>query len=901
MNRQHNTQQVTSLRTQLGIGYRSFLVILLLIGMGSSTSQETLGQDAQKESPWLLPLPEVDADAQIPTMKDVLGYDWGDDVSSHAQLLQYVQALAAAAPERTHLYQYGESYEGKELYHLVVSSADNIERLEELRKQNLLLADPRQTTSQQAAEIAKTAPAIVLLQATVHGNEISPSDAALLTAYHLLADKRSQTKELLDNVIVVIDPVQNADGRDRFVNGYRKARGEFPSAERFSFEHDEPWPGGRTNHYYFDMNRDWFLQTQREAADRVAAYLNWQPHVTVDNHEMGADSTFYFPPPTDPINKYILPRQRDWLERFGQFQAGWFDRYGFGYTTREMFDSFYPGYGESWPTLQGSIGMLWEQASARGLVIERADDRKLHYADGVRHNYVSALATIETAARDHEELLRDFHEARRDSIRLGKTSNVSDFFLLNGSRPARTARLAQLLINNGIEVYPVTETVHVRGSFVNGEEIDDRAIPAGSYHVPVAQPAGRLVRSLLDREVQMDREFVERQLDRAKRHLGNEIYDVTAWSLPLAYDVPAVAASECDVALSEPLTEATTKGDLPRGKPHVAYLIPADDDNVLPAVAGWLRAGLRIHVVDQPFVVNGREYGKGTLILKTAENEGDELAAAVKQAVEEHGIKVHKADSGYVDRGVSFGGPEVHWLEPPRIAMAIDSPIGADVGHTWYLFDQIWRYPTTRMSVSQLAQVDLSRFNVVVLPAGSYGRGFNDSALVRLRDWIRRGGTLVTIGSATSWAASENVGLLNLTRREKVKKKDDSNKEGGSAGYPQRVPGAFLRAKTYDDHFVTFGVDRNLELLFNSSLICDPLDDGDGRNLVTFSADKERVVASGFCWPETIPTLPGAAYTVYSSRGGGHVIGFTDNPNFRAMCPATQRLFWNAVFFGPAH
>ncbi len=856
---------------------------------------------------WLLPAPEVNADSKIPTMQDVLGYDWGHDVSSHAQIARYVQALAEAAPERTHLYQYGETYEGRALYHLVVSSADNIANLEGLREQNLRLADPRRTDPASAAEIASTAPAIVLLQATVHGNEISPSDAALLTAYHLLADKRRQTKELLANTIVIIDPVQNADGRDRFVNGYRKARGVFPSAEPFSMEHDEPWPGGRTNHYYFDMNRDWFLQTQRESADKVAAYLNWQPHVTVDNHEMGSDSSFYFPPPTDPINKYILPRQKDWLAQFGRHQANSFDRYGFAFTTREMFDSFYPGYGESWPTLQGSIGMLWEQASSRGLVIERDDQRNLHYADGVRHNYISALATIETASRNRERLLLDFYEARQDSIRLARTSDVSDFFLLQGSRPARAARLAQLLIDNGIDVYPVDQELSVRGSLVSGDKMEDRAIPAGSYRVPVAQPAGRLVRSLLDREVKMDREFVDRQLDRAKRHLGDEIYDVTAWSLPLAFGVSAVAASEVSATVpedAEPLAEASVTSSLPQTKPDVAYLIPGNDDNVLRAVASWLRAGLRVHVADQPFVVDGDEYGKGTFILKVAENTGDALHAAVKHAVESEGVKVGLADSGYVDRGVSFGGPEVRWLEPPKIAMAIGESLSPDVGHTWYLFDQVWRYPTTRMSVDQLAGVDLSQYNVVVLPAGSYS-AFGEAAITRLRDWLRRGGTLVTIGSATRWAASDDVGLLSLTRKEKVSDDPDADEANASEEngpqYADRVTGAFLRAETYDDHFVTFGMDRNVEILFNSSLIFEPISADAGRNLVSFSANDESVVAAGFVWPETVKTIAGAPYVVYQSQGRGHVIGFADNPNFRAMNPAAQRLFWNAVFLGPGH
>lgn len=881
--------------------------LFLLVGPALVSAQEIGGARQSADPHWLLPLPELIRDTSIPTLADVLGYNWGEDVSSHAQIVQYIQALAAAAPERTHLVQYGETYEGRALYHLVISSPDNIARLDEIRALNQQLADPRATSQAKAAEIARTQPAIVLLQATVHGNEISPSDAALITAYHLLADRRDSTKVLLEYVVVVIDPVQNADGRDRFVNGYRKARGVFPEAEPFSIEHDEPWPGGRTNHYYFDMNRDWFLQTQRESAAKVAAYLSWQPQVTVDNHEMGSDDAFYFPPPTDPINKYILPGQRDWLARFGRHQADEFDRYGFAYTTRELFDSFYPGYGESWPTLQGAVGMLWEQASSRGLVIERSDKRQLTYADGVRHNYVSAIATIETASAHREELLRAFYQTRLDSIRLGQTSEVSEFFLLAANRPARTARLAQLLLDNGINVYPVEEAMTVKGSLVDGDEVDAREIPAGSYRVPVSQPAGRLVRALLDKHLEMDKEFVARQLDRAERQLGDEIYDITAWSLPLAFNVPAVAATSVTAPLPEPLDRIELTAEMPEGSPQVAWLIPGDDDNVLPAVCGWLRAGLRIHVVDQPFTVDGRDYPKGSLLLKVSENNADALTAAVTHAVKEYGLEVHTADSGYVDRGASFGGPEVHWLEPPRIALATDAPVTSDVGHTWYLFDQVWRYPTTRMSADNLAGVDLSRFNVVVLPSGSYGRAYDEDALRRLRDWIQRGGTLITVGNATAWAAGDEVGLLALTRRERMAgddASDDGDEDSANEAsdedtlYPLRVPGAMLRAAAYDDHFVTVGVNGELPLLFSSDLIFDPLTQTQGRNLVTFSEDP---LVAGFCWPGTVKALPGAPYVAYQSLGAGHVIGFADDPNFRAMSPAAQRLFWNSVFFGPAH
>ena len=277
------------------------------------------------------------------------------------------------------------------------------------------------------------------------------------------------------------------------------------------------------------MNRDWFLQTQVETQTRIAAYLQWQPHVTIDAHEMGSNSEYYFDPPADPILELITPKQREWFARFGTRQGRRFDQYGFPYTSREVYDAFYPGYGSTWPTLHGSIGILWEQAGARGLVIDRDDQKKLHYHDGVRHHYVSSISTVETAAAMGKELVKDFYDYRASAIALGRDGPVRDYVLLPGSTPARAARLAQLLVNNGIEVRRVTEpAAPSRRKGAIDDAAKDWTVPAGSYHVTVAQPAGRLARSLLDSRFDMGEAFRKRQLDRKVRRLDDEIYDLTA-------------------------------------------------------------------------------------------------------------------------------------------------------------------------------------------------------------------------------------------------------------------------------------------------------------------------------------------------------------------------------------
>ncbi|HIQ23238.1 MAG TPA: hypothetical protein EYH34_18595, partial [Planctomycetes bacterium] len=522
------------------VGMKRRYVVWHLV-MVVCASLVSAGAGAAAEKPARLPLPGVDVDPDVPTLKQVLGFDWARRITTPRQIERYLHRLAKATGDRTRLVRYGKTYEGNNLYYVVISSPANIRRLDEIRAANLRLADPRQLAGEQAAAVIERSPAIVWLAYSTHGNECSPADAALLTAYHLVADRRGATRRWLERVVVIIDPLQNPDGRDRFVHSFRKNHGVFADPYPWASEHTEPWPGGRTNHYWFDMNRDWFLQSQREMQAKVKAYLDWQPQIYVDAHEMGRDRTYYFTPPTEPVLPFLLAHQREWLFRIGRHQGRWFDERGFRYTTREMFDAYYPGYGSQWPTLQGAIGILWEQAGVRGLVIARSDRTRLRYPTAVLHHYVSGLATVEVAAENRQALLRDFYEAQRRAIQLGHDGPVRHYFLLEGRTPQRARRLAEVLAANRIEVRRLSESVSVKAKDIRGGEAREVALPAGTYHVPVAQPAGRLVRTLLDREVPMGEEFVKRQLERNKQYLPDEIYDVTAWSLPLAFGVRCLA------------------------------------------------------------------------------------------------------------------------------------------------------------------------------------------------------------------------------------------------------------------------------------------------------------------------------------------------------------------------
>ncbi len=864
---------------------------------------------AERTASGLLPLPDLQADPQIPTLQQVAGHAWGRDITSHAEIERYLRALVKAAPDRAALVPYGKTYEGRTLVYLVLASPENLARRDAIRSASLQLADPRNLTPEQARGLAADQPAVIWLAYGIHGNETSGPEAALLTAYHLLADRRPVTRKLLNDMVVLIDPLQNPDGHERFVNVYRETRGVFPDAQPLATEHTERWPSGRFNHYLFDMNRDWFLQSQRESQARAAAYLQWQPQIFVDAHEMGHEATYFFTPKAEPINPFYLPQQMESLDLLGRQLARRFDEQGFAYTTREMFDAFYPGYGSTWPTFQGGLANLWEQAGVRGLLIRRSDEQTLRLADAIAHHYVSSLTTVEFAAANSRRVVDEFCEARRRSIQLGDEGPVRDYFLPPGASPQRTAALAALLRRNGVEVRRVSQGFKTDGADIRNAKPERRSIPAGSFHVPVAQPAGRLVRVLLDHQVDLEPEFVQRQVQRNADRFPDEIYDVTAWSLPLAFGVDCLATAAATDVPSQPWDGVGQAGRVVGGRATVAYVIP-DHDAALPALLAWLRKGLRVHVSDREFRLGDDECPRGTLIVRTAENPAS-VHAAMTQAAKDHGLRILASNTGLVSAGAQLGGPHVKWVRPPKAALLVDRPASYAAGHTWYLFDQVWRYPLTRVAGSNLSRLDLNEYNVLILPDGDYSEreGPGEKDVGRLRQWISQGGTLILIKRAAMWATQKPVALLSVQVKNKPAPPsakpatDKPADEIVAAPAPQPAdpaPGAFLRASVFREHWLTFGCSDALEVFYQGNVILTPPDLSKGRSLVTFAAPPD-VLASGFCWPETLELVAQTPYLVYEAQGAGHVVAFTDDPNFRAMYPASQRLFLNAVVFGPGH
>jgi hypothetical protein len=858
--------------------------------------------------------PGTSYDPAIPALDQVTGHPFGERIATPDEIDAYLEALAAAAPDRTELLTYATSEEGRPLKVLVIGSPERMADLEGTKAGLARLADPRGLPPEEADRLVGELPAVVWLLHGVHGNEISSPEAGLALAHHLLAARDDEDVALIRReAVVLIDPLQNPDGRARFIATNTLAEGPAPNPEPLAAEHVEPWPGGRGSHYLFDMNRDWFARTQPETRGRLAVFLEWWPQIAVDLHEMGGNATYYFAPPATPHNPHLVAAQQQWLERIGRAVAARFDEEGVAYFVREVFDAFYPGYGETWPMLHGTVGMTFEQASARGLVFRRDDDTELTYLEGIRHHFTAALETTLTAARGRESLLRDFLRFRQSAVEEGDEGPVREYVLLAGADPARARRLAALLVEQGIEVSVADEELR-SGS---------RRLPVGTFVVPLAQPAGRLVRDLLDPQVPMDEAFVEEQKRRRAKRLPSEIYDVTAWSLPLVFDVECVGLEEEAVGSTRPWTPEGA-ATAPLEEAQVAWLLPWGTATA-GAVTEALREGLKVRVAAGKTTLGGRTFPPGTAIVRRSENPEDARETLARLAAR-HRAEVVAVSSGYPESGVSLGSFRVHWVPPPRVLLLWDTPTSSlSVGWARWVLERRYGQAVSVVRVSTLERVELDRFDVLVLPSGRYGKALDEEMVNRLKVWIRGGGTLVALAEAARWLTDEDVGLLATTTELRGGCPDVPPNEGdegeapketcgetpgepyelSTAIQPERerpdaVPGALLRVRLDPDHWLSAGTDGEIQVIVDSRRVFSPLKLDEGTNVGVY-ASKEDVVASGLVWDETRDQLAGKAYLMHQPLGDGHVIAFAEDPNYRGYAETTELLFMNAVLLGPAY
>jgi hypothetical protein len=858
-------------------------------------------------------LPAAQRDPAVPELSAVTGFAWGEGITDAEQVVAYARALAAAAPQRVRLFEYARSLEGRPLVYLVIGSPERIAALDSLRDTLAAAGDPRRLDADERDRLLSSLPAVVWILCSVHGDETSGGDAGLALAYHLAAGRSPEVDAILASALVVVDPLQNPDGRARFLASWRQARGIEADPEPYSAEHNQPWPGGRVSHDLFDLNRDWFALTHPETAGRVAAMLEWPPMVAADLHEMGSEQGYFFAPPARPRNPLVADEQAALWDVIGRANAAAFDTHGWRYWTREVFDAFYPGYGESWPFFAGGVGMTYEQASARGLATRLEDGTVLRYAEAVQHHLVAAFTTCRTAAEQRQRVVRSWHDYRAAATEQGRRGPRRAWVLEPGRDPLRAWALADLLARQGVEVFRAREA---RG-----------AIPAGAYVVPLDQPLARLATVLLERHVPMGEAFEKEQVRRADKRLPDEIYDLTAWPLGLLWGVPATAVSDSVAGMA---LERVSPGAVPpgtvAGDGAVAYLLRWNGPAAVRATVRLLRGGVKVAAAEKAFTLAGARYEPGTVVIRRAGNPVD-LRERLAAAAAETGVTFTAAATGYVDDGIDLGSNRVRPLEAPRVALLWDAPVSATaVGGARYALERLFGLPVSVVRTTAFAMADLSHFDVVVMPDsgfGSYERALGEEGGRRLGAWVRDGGVLVAMADATAWLCGEKVGLL-ATRPEK-RGGPEKAQEGGKppaegagkastepAGFdyerfvtpdeeqPPAVPGAVLRVKLDPEHLLAAGFpDGTVDALVNSRLVFSPLKLDKGSNVGVY-AGPDALVQSGFVLKASREQLPGKAYLMAQRSGRGMVVAFAEDPAARGFTLATTVLLANAVLLAPA-
>ncbi|MDB4948811.1 MAG: peptidase carboxypeptidase [Gemmatimonadetes bacterium] len=810
-----------------------------------------------------------------PSPQQVLGYALGQRFTPTAGVRQYAHALAAAAPDRVQYRAYGMTAEGRELVQLVIARPENLRRLAEILAANAELTRP-ETPPERARQIAASNPAVVYFSYGVHGNESSSSEAAMWTAWDLARDA-PEVRGVLDSLVVVIDPTTNPDGRDRYVNWFSSVAGSEPNVSPQAREHHEPWPGGRFNHYYFDLNRDWAWATQPETRARLTTWSTWNPQVHVDFHEMGYNSSYFFFPATAPINPIYPDYVLAWGRRFGQANARAFDAHGWSYYTGEEFDLFYPGYGDSWPSLTGAIGMTYEQAGhgAAGLAIRRDAGDTLTLRDRALHHWTTSEATLRTAAAGRTQLLLDYAAGQR-SVGLG----IPDVLLVPGADPSRAEALVAHLRREGIEVERAGAGFGARAEAYPGFDARSQ-FPAGTYRVRARQPRGRLAITLLQAETQLKAEYS---------------YDISAWSLPYAYGVAAYRASSPGGSWAPVPGGGDDAAPGPARAAGYGYLVaPGAAD---AGVVRFLRDGGRASVLGKASTFAGRRWPAGTWFIPAGRN--DSVQAKVTRAG--LGAAAVPVASGLSESGIDLGSERVAAVRMPKVAVLSGEGIDAgSFGAVWFYLEQQLGMPFDAIQPRDFGGIELSRYEVIVVPDAS-SRALAKPQMDALKAWVTAGGRLVALGGGAEIVA----GMAEIKTREAPKA--DTARARLLAGreerqrqeWRQEVPGTILPLTLDPAHPLAWGagLDAHPERTFalhQGTLVFEP---AEGVETVAYFPEHLSRV-SGVISPENLRRSERGAWLVTKSMGSGSVVLFADDPLFRLFWKSTQPMFDNALLLAP--
>jgi hypothetical protein len=718
-------------------------------------------------------------DSAVPTPESVLGYGVGTYHTNYSGLERWLEALKKS--DRVRVTQYGMSEEKRPLYLVVITSPANLGRLDATRAAMAKLADPRTTNDAEAAQIVSTMPAVAWMNHANDGNESAAFESAIQTMYQLAAGTDAVTRSILDNVVTIVTPAHNPESHERFVAWYNSAQvTPDGTPDRQAAEHHAPWGmSTNNNHFQIDLNRDAFFQTQIETQQLAKAFGEWNPVVFVDHH--GQTKNMFFPPPADAINLNVAPNQLDWMNRYGNEIGDAFDRRGWSYYRRGRFDLFYAGFWDSWPTLNGSIGMTFETdgGGSKGLAWHREDGTILTLRDGVLHHHTGTMAVLKLTAEHKEQRLKDFYQFKKTAIEEGGREDMRAVVLLPGKDLARANELVQALRRQRIDVYRVSSPARVSRAFgYFGGTAAARDIPAGAFVVPMNQPQKRLAKALLELEPGFTKEFLEEERRKKERAelIGERprdgFYDTTAWSLPLLFGVDAFwtdnAIDVSRMQLADPQTVSGTVGPEPPARPRYAYAFTAESLSSMRLATQLLRDGFNLAVATEPFRAGDRTYPPGSVVARIERNPEELHRRLVVHGGGPGGsVEVAHLNSARVQTGPDLGEDPVVELVKPRIAVITDEPTDdRSYGATWFTLERRLGYPFTALKTSMVREADLGRYDVIVFPHGSpapYQEMLGESGIGKLRRWTQDGGTLILMKGAAAMATRKGVEWTSST------------------------------------------------------------------------------------------------------------------------------------------
>jgi hypothetical protein len=828
-------------------------------------------------------LPSETYDTNIPTPESVLGYEVGDWHVSHDQLSYYMRALAAAS-DRVQLREYARSHEGRPLVVLTISSKKNLANIETIKKQHQQLSNPKESAKVDIDNL----PSVVLQGYSVHGNESSGSNAALVVAYHLAASQSKEVAELLDDVIILLDPCFNPDGLHRFSTWVNMHKSKHPSTNPDSREFSESWPGGRTNHYWFDLNRDWLLAVHPESQGRLNIFHEWGPNILTDHHEMGSDATFFFQPGIPSRTNPITPqRNQDLTKQIGNYHAAQLDKLGSLYYSEESFDDFYYGKGSTYPDVNGSIGILFEQASSRGHIRETKNGT-MTFAYTIRNQVAASLSTQKSALKMRMKLLNYKRNFYKNAVKEAKGLKEAAYVFGENYDHSRLAHFVELLNRHQIEVYALDKDIRKNGKqFKKGQ----------AYVVPLLQRQTKLIQSIFETRTSFT---------------DSLFYDVSAWTLPLAFnlDYAALDSKSFSTKGKQVSTHEYSAPDFQQT--DYAYLMEWDDYYAPKVLNQLLQKGIQAKVANSPFSIStqggNRRFRRGTILIPvqnqlnftTSEQKNNSLTIYKKlsEIAKENNVAFQSVSTGLTPQGRDLGSNTFALVKTPKVLLV--AGVGTrsyDVGEVWHLLDQRYEMPPTIVPTDRLGNIDLSKYNNIVMVSGSYN-SLSKNAVSKLKTWVSNGGVLIVSGNAINWAKSKGLANISYKKGAASKNKNTArrsyNSRSATSG-AQVIGGAIFQTELDLSHPLTYGFRNKTLPVFRRGTSAMKL----GKNpYSTPSVYSHKSLLAGYASKKNQKLINDAAAIVVTSLGNGRVIALADNMNFRGFWLGTNKIFTNALFFG---